>query len=50
MKLKITIALLLAIAPSLASARPRMAGSRMRPQLFHDRTPKAHVHVLTARR
>ena len=45
MKLKISIALLLVLAPALASARPRTTSTRMRPQLFHDRTPKARVHV-----
>ena len=50
MKLKVSIALLLVLAPALASARPRTMGTHMRPQLFHDRTPKARVHVATARR
>ncbi len=50
MKLKVSIALLLVLAPALASAKPRMVGTHMRPQLFRDRTPKAHVHVQTAHR
>lgn len=50
MKLKLSIALLLVLAPALASAKPRTMSSHMRPQLFHDRTPKAHVHVTTVRR
>ena len=49
MKLKISIALLLVLAPALASARPRTTSIRMRPQLFHDRTPKARVHVQAVR-
>jgi hypothetical protein len=44
MKLKISIAMLLALAPSLAFARPKTATAHMRPQLFRDRAPKAHVH------
>jgi hypothetical protein len=43
MKFKLTIALFLILVPSLAYARTRTAGARMRPQ-FHDRTPKAHIH------
>jgi hypothetical protein len=41
MKLKISIALLIALTPALAQAKPRSGGTHMRPQLFHDRTPKA---------
>ena len=49
MKLRITIALLLAVAPSLAYAKPKTTSAHMRPQLFRDRTPKprlnqAHPH------
>lgn len=40
MRLKISIALLLALAPSLAFARPKTATSHMHPQLFRDRAPK----------
>jgi hypothetical protein len=43
MKLKFTIALLLALAPSLAVAKPKTVTSHMRPQLFRDRTPKVRV-------
>ena len=43
MKLKISIALLLALAPSLAFAKPRTATAHMRPQLFRDRAPKPRV-------
>jgi hypothetical protein len=43
MRLKISIALLLALAPSLAFARPRTATTHMRPQLYRDRTPKVRV-------
>jgi hypothetical protein len=45
MRLKISIALLLALAPSLAFARPKTATSHMRPQLFRDRTPKVRSRV-----
>jgi hypothetical protein len=44
MKLRLSIALLLTLVPSLAFARPQSGGVRMGPQ-FHDRTPKAHVHA-----
>ena len=44
MKLRMTIALLLVVAPSLAYARPKTAGAHMRPQLFRDRAPKAHLN------
>jgi hypothetical protein len=44
MKLKISIGLLLALAPSLAFARPKTVTTHMRPQLFRDRAPKAHSH------
>jgi hypothetical protein len=40
MRLKITIALLLAMAPSLAFARPRTGATHMRPQLFRDKAPR----------
>jgi hypothetical protein len=43
MRLKISIALLLALAPSLAFARPRTVTAHMRPQLFRDRAPKAQM-------
>jgi hypothetical protein len=42
-KLKIYITVLLALAPSLAFAKPRNATAHMRPTLFRDRTPKARV-------
>ncbi len=44
MKLKTTIATLLALAPALASARPHEETAHVRQQSYHDRTPKAHVH------
>jgi hypothetical protein len=44
MKIKISIALLLALAPAFASARPKTPTAHMRPQMFHDRTPKARIH------
>jgi len=43
MKLKISIAVLLALAPVLAQAKPISSSAHLRPQLFHDRTPKARV-------
>jgi hypothetical protein len=54
MKLKIfTAALMVVLVPALAQAKPRTASAHMRPQLFHDRTPKArthdHVHVRQAK-
>jgi hypothetical protein len=45
MNLKLSIALLLALTPTLALAKPKSGGAHMRPQLYHDRTPKAHVHT-----
>jgi hypothetical protein len=44
MKLRISIALLLALTPSLALAKPKTASSHMRPQLFRDRGPRARFH------
>jgi hypothetical protein len=44
MKVRISIALFLALAPSLVFARPKTATSHMRPQLFRERTPKARLH------
>ena len=44
MKLKISFALLLALTPVLALASQRTPTPHLRPQLYHDRTPKAHVH------
>jgi hypothetical protein len=43
MKLKFLFAMVLAAAPALvfASQAPQ---AHIRPQLYHDRTPKAHVH------
>ena len=43
MKLKFLIVLLLALAPSLAVAKPKTATAHMHPQLFRDRAPKARV-------
>ncbi len=45
MKLRLSIALLLSLTPTLALAKPKAASAHLRPQLFHDRTPKAHVHT-----
>jgi hypothetical protein len=49
MRLKISIALLLALAPSLAFAKPRTATAHMHPQLFRDRAPKVRVRDTRAR-
>ncbi len=45
MKLRISIALLLTLIPTLALAKTHGSSSHLRPQLFHDRTPKAHSHT-----
>ena len=45
MKLRISLALLLALAPSMAFARPKAVTTHMRPQLFRDRAPKAHLQT-----
>ncbi len=44
MKMKISIAFLLALAPAFALAKPREASVHLRTQTFHDRSPKAHYH------
>jgi hypothetical protein len=53
MKLKIFVALLAALTPALALAQrtPAVASvsqrtptAHIRPQMYHDRTPKARVH------
>ncbi|MBB5340391.1 hypothetical protein [Tunturiibacter gelidoferens] len=44
MKLKIFIGLLLALAPAFASATPKPPTAHLRPQLYHDRSPKARIH------
>jgi hypothetical protein len=49
MRLKISIALLLALAPSLAFAKPRTATAHMHPQLFRDRSPKPRLRDTRAR-
>jgi hypothetical protein len=49
MKLKITMALMLALAPTLASARSKGATVHMRPQMFHDRSPKPHLQETRSR-
>lgn len=45
-KLSVVTALLLTLTPVLAFATPRTSGAHMRPQLFHDRTPKVHIHQI----
>jgi hypothetical protein len=49
MRLKISITLLLALAPSLAFAKPRTATAHMHPQVYRDRTPKVRVRDAGAR-
>ena len=49
MRLKISIALWLALAPSLAFAKPRTATVHMHPQLFRDRAPKVRVRDTRSR-
>jgi hypothetical protein len=49
MRLKISIALLLSLAPALAFAKPRTATAHMHPQLFRDRAPKIRVHDTRSR-
>ncbi len=44
MRLTVVIALTLFLAPGLAFANPKGTSTRMRPQLFRDRAPKAHIH------
>jgi hypothetical protein len=44
MKLKISIALLAALTAVFAQAKPISSSAHMRPQLFHDRTPKIRTH------
>ena len=46
MKLRFSIALLVALAPVVAQAKPISGSAHMRPQLFHDRSPKAHVRTV----
>jgi hypothetical protein len=43
MKLKLSIALLLTMLPSLAFARTHESSPHQRPKLYHDRSPKPHV-------
>ena len=43
MRIRAVIALTLFLAPGLAFANPKGTVTRMRPQLFRDRAPKAHV-------
>jgi hypothetical protein len=43
MKLKISIAFLLALVPALASAAPKQPTAHLRQQGYHDRAPKAHI-------
>jgi hypothetical protein len=49
MKLKLSIALFLTMIPSLAFARTRGTSAHLRPQLFHDRSPKQHAHIAKPR-
>jgi hypothetical protein len=43
MKLRIYFAVLLAVVPSMAFAKPKTTTAHMRPQLFRDRSPQARV-------
>ena len=43
MRLKISIALLLALAPLLAVAKPRAATARTHSPVYRDRSPKIRV-------
>jgi hypothetical protein len=49
MRLKVFIALLLSLAPSMAIAKPRTATGHMHPQLFRDRAPKIRVREVRPR-
>jgi hypothetical protein len=49
MKLKLSMAMFLVLAPSLAHARPFTSTPHMHTQLVHDRTPKARVHTPSVR-
>jgi hypothetical protein len=49
MKVKFSIALLIAFVPGFAQAKPHSASAHMRPSLFHDRTPKPHPHEVHTR-
>ena len=44
MKLRISIVFLLTLVPSLTYAKPKVATTHMRPQLFRSRAPKARLH------
>jgi len=50
MKLRFSIALLLAVGPVVAQAKPISGGGHMRPQLFHDRSPKPHVRSVNSKK
>jgi hypothetical protein len=43
MKTKILIALSLALTPLVAMAAPKQPAAHIRSQMYHDRSPKAHV-------
>jgi hypothetical protein len=49
MKLKLSIAMLLMVGPAFAQSRPSTSGVHMRPQMFHDHTPKARIHTPSVR-
>jgi hypothetical protein len=50
MNLRFSIALLLALGPVVALAKPISSGGHMRPQLFHDRSPKPHVRSVSSKK
>ncbi|WP_263368005.1 hypothetical protein [Edaphobacter bradus] len=45
MRRKTLIAMLLALTPGLAFANSKTSSVHMRPQLFHDRSPRIHSHA-----
>jgi len=49
MKLKFSIALFLALVPSVAFARTHGTSAHLRPTLFHDRAPKQHTNITKPR-
>lgn len=49
MKLKASIALVLALTPIIAAAQPKPASPRFRTQIARDRAPKARIHVTQVR-
>ncbi len=47
-KLTILAVLALTFSPAIASAHPVQSnGTRVRPNLFHDRSPRLHEHTIS---